>query len=99
MIRRKDTLSNFNLNDYSSSSRNNEIFDKNSNFPNKTVRPIKEIKINNTKAYTYNVDNYMDSFGHSSYKITFIQNGNIVLEIKSDANNSVVDEIIKSIKF
>ena len=92
--------STFNLGDYSNSSRNKEISNTNSNFPNKTVSPIKEIDIDNiSKAYTYNVDNYTDSFGHNSYKVTFIQNGNIVLEIKSNTNNSIVDEVIKSIKF
>ena len=97
IIKTKDTTSGFNLVNYANSSKNNEISDKNSNFPNKIVSSVSEVEINKTKAYTYGVDNYTDSFGHNDYKVTFIQNGNIVLEIKSDTNNSVVDEIISSI--
>ena len=99
IIKSKDTTLGFDLINYANSSRNKEISDKNSNFPNKTVSPISEVEVNKIKSFTYSVDNYTDSFGHNGYKVTFIQNGNIVLEIKSDTNNSITDEIIKSIKF
>ncbi len=84
------------LKSFSETLRQQEVDNKNPNFPNKTVSELEEINFAGQKAYAVTISNYMDGYGSDTFRRIYLIEGNdkkiiIQYSLNSDLSKQIVD--------
>lgn len=84
------------LKSFSETLRQQEVDNKNLNFPNKTVSELEEINFAGQKAYAVTISNYMDGYGSDTFRRIYLIEGNdkkiiIQYSLNSDLSKQIVD--------
>lgn len=87
------------LKSFSETLRQQEVDNKNSNFPNKKVGPLEEINFSGQKAYAVTISGYMDGHGSDTFRRIYLDDGNYKLVLQYSLKGDLSRQIINTFKF
>jgi len=88
-----------NLKEYTELKRQAEISNKNSNYPNKKVSEVFEIKLSDWTGFSYEVTGSADGYGHADGKYLFLENADTWYIIYYPLNDPLSGAIVSTFTF